>query len=1633
MAVRISIALSLAALIMAAGLFAVTAGSRPHVAPDAAFETASASTLAGVLGGADTVAPAAKLGEGLAELARTGDPTRKIHVIVQSINPVDLAAYSDFVHQFTWPAGEHVAVLEVTAKDTLAIAALPSVYQIDWAEPDAPVDLPPGSVNSIPNYDSTAIRARLKDAPSWWETKAKLDAAAAAPRSKAGTTGAGTDGGAQPDGWFDVRSGHAAQEAWNLGYKGEGVRVAVLDFAIDFAHPDLQGTWAVLPPGHPYAGWPQMFDPVVGYQGVLDKQRTPELRSTRRAQSGMVEVYQDSNVVQKDISGTIKSTACLKPLQVVAVGAGQAVQLGAEDCNYVIPAGASKSGKIRFGHSPDPVLPNLGARPGVLAEYAGVLLVDTETDGPDAGAYNTVYVDVDNDRDFSDEKPMTKGDPISWRDIDGDTIPDLSGGLLYFISDGKLSFPGSWVWGLDTPADVPAEGRFVGIHYVNGDHGTLCGSNIVAQGKLDVPPGHDLKFRDLPGDHEPHGVNFGLAPEGELVSIGSVYALGRAMFAPSWRYAVFGHDTTREDDQIQVTSNSYGFSDVDQDGWDADSRLLDFYVRTYSANTAFLFATGNGGPGYGTKAAPEPVTGIDVAASTQFGSTGTDSITDTTQITYGDIISFSNRGPAATGQNGPDVAADGAFAAGAVPINFATILNGESGALANGTWGGTSRSTPVAAGALTLVYQAFKKANSRWPTWREARSILMSGARFNGYDTFTVGGGVLDAGDAVRIAAGLHGVYAIPSEWTAGDYRGGKYPAFAQMLAPGTSDKQTITLKNPTDKPLNVTLAAKTLRRIGSYEDTLVTDRTKETTVGPDYLVPLDKNRIPAGTELLIVRGRFPYDEYDLGGDLVADNYFAPGVLQHTDINGDGKLWVDKNNNGVVNNQAISPLYVKFDWPGKTQSSDAIEGAFTKQLDDTGFNAQIAWYGLGCNDEAGNPPPPAQEVQEKIALIERGTCTFYQKLTNAKNAGAIAAVVFTDDRATVIMGSTEGNIDIPGVMIDRADGLAVKQALEGGATMTAAMIFRLDLVLKGIDGAAPLRYGSSDIERYEYMTMNNENGLKNHWALSVHHPHERWADGLYLRLGHSIRSAAITNTHIAMRMDSYAYRDWTALSLSQSAVTIPAKGEVTVDATLTIPADAVYGALEGAIFVDYARGTGDLPVPAPGGYELANQRSVIPVNTTVGATYSWKGSVTLGGPKSDDRDAPYNNGAVQGTFKWNWRPESGDWRFFFVDALEKAVPGTFWLYKTTWQDSAVHQSDIDTRVFGPSLDRFSNPDDPANHPNPTAPAVPVEDQSDPAWYGPYTMQLLARSPYLVTGSTWPFNTSTGQNEDWLATVAGPEGLHEIMLHNVLFSGSEFDMPFETTVSSIRVASRIGTDATAPALPGGAVTLLGDQCSRLEVTAEMDILDFRMRGYGMSVPTVTRGLTTTQDVAADINSTTFRQNVTLAEEAGRFSVTISGKPTDDLDLYILYDANKDGVFAYPLESVAQSGNQFAEEQATVPGLAAAGAYQIWVHGFALAGGATQTSFDMTVDIVAGNTIQLTGAPTKLDAGQTAVVQVCADQASLAGQNGPAYGMVAFGPSSMPVLFQIPVTWWGRLPRSMYLPITPQNHWLLPETP
>ncbi len=55
----------------------------------------------------------------------------------------------------------------------------------------------------------------------------------------------------------------------------------------------------------------------------------------------------------------------------------------------------------------------------------------------------------------------------------------------------------------------------------------------------------------------------------------------------------------------------------------------------------------------------------------------------------------------------------------------------------------------------------------------------------------------------------------------------------------------------------------------------------------------------------------------------------------------------------------------------------------------------------------GGPTDFPQSVNGKVALIERGTFKFWEKAQNAKNAGAVAAVVYNNTTGLIIADFNE--------------------------------------------------------------------------------------------------------------------------------------------------------------------------------------------------------------------------------------------------------------------------------------------------------------------------------------------------------------------------------------------------------------------------------------------------------------------------------------------------------------------------------------------------------------------------------------------------------------------------------------------------
>jgi hypothetical protein len=82
----------------------------------------------------------------------------------------------------------------------------------------------------------------------------------------------------------------------------------------------------------------------------------------------------------------------------------------------------------------------------------------------------------------------------------------------------------------------------------------------------------------------------------------------------------------------------------------------------------------------------------------------------------------------------------------------------------------------------------------------------------------------------------------------------------------------------------------------------------------------------------------------------------------------------------------------------------------------------------------------------RIALIQRGTCTFETKLDLARNAGAVAAVVFAAESAPDPFPMSVGTATLPAEMIGYDDAQSIKRALSENGQLWATLNFTLSPV-----------------------------------------------------------------------------------------------------------------------------------------------------------------------------------------------------------------------------------------------------------------------------------------------------------------------------------------------------------------------------------------------------------------------------------------------------------------------------------------------------------------------------------------------------------------------------------------------------------
>ncbi len=141
----------------------------------------------------------------------------------------------------------------------------------------------------------------------------------------------------------------------------------------------------------------------------------------------------------------------------------------------------------------------------------------------------------------------------------------------------------------------------------------------------------------------------------------------------------------------------------------------------------------------------------------------------------------------------------------------------------------------------------------------------------------------------------------------------------------------------------------------------------------------------------------------------------------------------------------------------------AVEAAFGPQTYDVTGDLAYATPANGCTAISG--------VSGKIALIDRGACTFVTKVKNAQDAGAIGVLVANNiDGFPFAMGGEDPTITIPSMLTTKAIGTQLKNDLSSG-TVTVKLTTQhrdqftmtdpgLEDTISSFTSRGPARYGT---------------------------------------------------------------------------------------------------------------------------------------------------------------------------------------------------------------------------------------------------------------------------------------------------------------------------------------------------------------------------------------------------------------------------------------------------------------------------------------------------------------------------------------------------------------------------------------------
>ena len=549
----------------------------------------------------------------------------------------------------------------------------------------------------------------------------------------------------------DVIGAKQVWESYNI--TGEGVKVGIVDSGLDFGSSDL-GVDAI---ARAEDGTPLVFD--ADGAGLVLTFTTVHANAT-----GYINIPEEGVLVWDIFGGGVYSTTLGFTIVVGPLG----VYYNTYPLKSWYVGSLSPTGEYKFGLAVE----FMNTAGGLAYFSAPAIVVDSNADG----SYDTVYIDLSTtwyyvlqgmnatgltdmtpspswlDFSFTDEQPVRYGSEVVARDFTGDGINDFSMGELagyYYDAWGVLRgvapYMDGWrnfweAYGLVFPGLDP-NGNYFDLVYDYYGHGTACAHVVASRGRIP----HYLGYGE-----DPHYLK-GIAPGAKLGAAPALFLLGDVLTSQLF---LSGFDLTSDQwtwnytgsHKVDVISNSWGASALSligfASGLDPASLMQDYIV--YRSGTVIVHAMGNGGPGWGTATIPGAgFNMISVGASTLFDYRP---YYGYLPGAWGEVISWSDRGPTQLGVVKPDVVNIGSFAWSVLPV----IYGLGDGTRTADIFGGTSEATPMTSGSAALLIAAYKAKHGEAPSPDMVKVLLKNYARDLGHDPFTQGSGQVDIYAAVK-------------------------------------------------------------------------------------------------------------------------------------------------------------------------------------------------------------------------------------------------------------------------------------------------------------------------------------------------------------------------------------------------------------------------------------------------------------------------------------------------------------------------------------------------------------------------------------------------------------------------------------------------------------------------------------------------------------------------------------------------------------------------------------------------------------------------------------------------------------------------------------------------------------------